>query len=505
MSEYIFGAHILESLTRGMYSDSKTIFREYVQNSCDAIDAALSAGIIRDGEGRIDINLDTEKRKIVITDNGTGIKADDFRRVLGNVADSDKKQGEERGFRGIGRLCGLAYCETLKFTAKFKGEDKISTLTCNGKILHDFLIDRDSGIKRLTASEVLNFINEFTEENADDEDIDAHYFIVELDGINAENTDLLNFDMVKNYLSFTAPLPYSMTFSAFRAKIHEHAEKLGMKIEEYDIFLNDEQLFKQYTMKFKTGRGKGEDEIFDVSFEDFRDINNNLTAWLWFGMSSFKGAIEERCLMRGFRVRSKNIQVGDGRTLQKFFGESRGINYFVGELFCVSKDLVLNSQRDYFSENSSRVELENQLRNFFRELSRMYHDGSQVNSTIRKLDEAEKRKAEIHNGLEQGIFVTDQDRQKAEEEFNTADAEAINARKAIDRMKNSGSNATKIIIRHIEERDRTEPNSTEIQPVTSSNNFTYKQRILTKVFYVIKASVDSATADFLIDRIQDAL
>ena len=503
MSEYIFGAHILESLTRGMYSDSRTIFREYIQNSCDAIDAAVRFGIIQDYEGRINIELDTERRKIMITDNGTGIKANDFRRVLGNVADSDKKQGEERGFRGIGRLCGLAYCETLKFTAKFKGEEKISTLTCNGKILHELLTERDSGINRYTASEVLGFVNEFAENITDE--IDAHYFIVELDGINEENTDLLNFDMVKNYLSFTAPLPYSMTFNVFSPKIHEHAGKLGLKIEEYDIFLNDEQLFKQYTMKFKTGRGKGEDEIFDVSFEDFRDNNNNLMAWLWFGMSSFKGAIDEKCLMRGLQVRSKNIQVGDGQTLRKFFSESRGINYFVGELFCVSKDLVLNSQRDYFSENQKRAELENQLKNFFRELSRLYHDGSKVNSTINKLEEAEKRKAAINDRLEQGIFYSDEDRQKAEDELNTAETEASNARTAIERMKNSGSNATKIIIRHIEEKDRTEPVPTEILPVTSTNNLTYKQRILIKVFYVIKASVDSATADFLIDRIQDAL
>lgn len=53
--EYIIRAHILESLTRGMYDDSKTIFREYVQNACDAIDNAMRDGILQPGEGRIDI------------------------------------------------------------------------------------------------------------------------------------------------------------------------------------------------------------------------------------------------------------------------------------------------------------------------------------------------------------------------------------------------------------------------------------------------------------------
>lgn len=30
-----------------------------------------------------------------------------------NIADTDKKIGEDKDFRGIGRLCGLAYCNEL--------------------------------------------------------------------------------------------------------------------------------------------------------------------------------------------------------------------------------------------------------------------------------------------------------------------------------------------------------------------------------------------------------
>ena len=76
--EYVFGAHILESLTTGMYRDSRTIYREYVQNSCDAIDAAIKAALLQEGEGRIDIDIDATARRITITDNGTGIKSTDF-------------------------------------------------------------------------------------------------------------------------------------------------------------------------------------------------------------------------------------------------------------------------------------------------------------------------------------------------------------------------------------------------------------------------------------------
>ena len=35
------GKNILDNLTTGMYSDSKVIFREYIQNACDQIDLAI--------------------------------------------------------------------------------------------------------------------------------------------------------------------------------------------------------------------------------------------------------------------------------------------------------------------------------------------------------------------------------------------------------------------------------------------------------------------------------
>ena len=35
------GKNILDNLTTGMYSDSKVIYREYIQNACDQIDIAI--------------------------------------------------------------------------------------------------------------------------------------------------------------------------------------------------------------------------------------------------------------------------------------------------------------------------------------------------------------------------------------------------------------------------------------------------------------------------------
>jgi molecular chaperone HtpG len=147
--DYVFGANIIENLTTGMYQDSKVIYREYIQNACDQIDKAVAEGLLQANEGKIEIWLEPQSnRTVVIRDNATGIPEENFRRALGNVADSDKKIGKDKGFRGIGRLCGLAYCEELVFESKVKGESTISIMRCNAKEMRDLIIEHNRGNKQ---------------------------------------------------------------------------------------------------------------------------------------------------------------------------------------------------------------------------------------------------------------------------------------------------------------------------------------------------------------------
>ena len=119
----IVGKYTLESLTTGMYADNRIIFREYVQNSADAIDKAVAEGILSSREdARIDITIDPIHRDIRIRDNGTGIPAQDVYHNLDDIGNSQKSYHEDRGFRGIGRLGGLGYCKELRFITSYKGE-----------------------------------------------------------------------------------------------------------------------------------------------------------------------------------------------------------------------------------------------------------------------------------------------------------------------------------------------------------------------------------------------
>ena len=85
------GKYTLESLTTGMYSDPKIVYREYIQNSVDSLEYAVSLGLLEPQSMRIDIVVNAEESCILIKDNGTGIPADEAAKTLMNVGSSKKR------------------------------------------------------------------------------------------------------------------------------------------------------------------------------------------------------------------------------------------------------------------------------------------------------------------------------------------------------------------------------------------------------------------------------
>src|SRR5207237_2540918 len=117
----IVGKDVLELLSSAMYIDPLTIYREYIQNAADAIDEAESEGLYTNGSRpHISISIEGGERRVKIRDNGVGIPANAFARRLTALGASKKRGSGARGFRGVGRLCGVAYCAQLIFRIKSK-------------------------------------------------------------------------------------------------------------------------------------------------------------------------------------------------------------------------------------------------------------------------------------------------------------------------------------------------------------------------------------------------
>ena len=215
MDNIEFGVNIVEIVTKGLYTNSLDIFREYIQNSCDAIDDAVDAGILAEGEGSIEIKLDSDTRLITIEDNGAGINTRFFERTMRKIGNSEKSLETDRGFRGIGRLCGLAYCREARFSSTVKGEKILSALTINAARLRQEFFN----VNKHSAEYVLNDVMRFEKtEIAPDE----HFFKVELIDMVDTNNILLDVEKVREYLSFVAPVTYNSQFY-FQSEIYKYA------------------------------------------------------------------------------------------------------------------------------------------------------------------------------------------------------------------------------------------------------------------------------------------
>ena len=139
-TEIKVGKYTLESLTTGMYNDPKITYREYIQNSVDSLEEAVRLGIISKNEMRIDIVVDSEEDIISIKDNGVGIESEKAYSILTNIGNSTKRHSMNRGFRGIGRLGGLSYCDTLRFVTSYKGENIKTIIEFDCKRLRQLLV-----------------------------------------------------------------------------------------------------------------------------------------------------------------------------------------------------------------------------------------------------------------------------------------------------------------------------------------------------------------------------
>ncbi len=169
MAEIRIGKTVIETLTSGMYEDARFVYREYVQNAADQIDKAVELGILKNrNEGRIHISIHTIGKKIIIEDNATGIKSDEFFSLLANIALSTKDRTKDKGFRGIGRLGGLGYCSRLIFETSYKGENVKSIMTWDADSLQQKLNDH---YLDLDAATVVNSVIK-----TDYESIDKDYF-----------------------------------------------------------------------------------------------------------------------------------------------------------------------------------------------------------------------------------------------------------------------------------------------------------------------------------------
>ena len=273
------GKNVLESLTRSMYADSKCVYREYIQNAADQIDAAKQ--LYPELEYNVFVKINPHKRNIIIEDDATGVPENQVEALLIDVARSIKERGKNKGFRGIGRLGGLAYCKTLKFETSYFGENSISIVTWDAVLLNHILDDENDD---RDAGEVIDAITTITHEHTE-ETRDKHFFRVIMEDVTDDK--LLIEKDIRNYLAMVAPVDYSNHF-VYRNDIYGFMKKHNLHLDCYTIYVGEYQLSKDYTISILDPKGQEEDKITGVEFWYEEDSEGIPMYWGWYAISGLK-------------------------------------------------------------------------------------------------------------------------------------------------------------------------------------------------------------------------
>ena len=345
-SKFKAGMYLLETLTAGMYNEPLSIYREFIQNSADSFDIIKSLG--RRGPQLVKIELNPLKGTVSIYDNGTGIPAKSAEKVLSSIGSSEKSNGQHRGFRGIGRLGGLAFCEKAEFRTKHIGETVESVQEWNCNKLQRLLADeKKRGMDlRSLFKKTTNYYQVNGKETA------GSFFKVTLYDVSSFRNHIMDISKILSYLESVAPLPFALDF-LYADEVRSFLKKNVPNYGEYTIRLNGEKLYKPYRNRIKTS-GSNWDNLNGIETFELK-AGKEILAYGWYGKrNQLIGAIRSRKGVSGLRVKVGNITIGNEHLLDSCFREGRFNSYMTGEIHIVSNELIPNSRRDDFVDNEAK-------------------------------------------------------------------------------------------------------------------------------------------------------
>lgn len=355
--DIVIGKDVLELLTGAMYADPLSIYREYIQNAADAIDEARSAGVYESGSApMVTINIDRAQRSVTITDNGAGVPNGDFVDRLTAIGGSKKRGAAFRGFRGVGRLSGLGYCQEVVFRSRARGDTRVFEMHWDGRKLREVLRDGafDGGLV-----EVVQAIAQ--KASIARGDYPPHFFQVELRKVaRVKNDLLLNEEAVRDYISQVGPVGFHPKFS-FGSEIAKHLIKFQVG-DSISIELNDGlgQIYRPHCDEFRVTE-KQSDRLHSLEFFEVPGSSEGVAAVGWVFHHSYFGALPRKAGIGGIRGRVGNIQVGGVDLFSSLFVEPRFNQWCTGEVHVLTDKLLPNGRRDDFEYSAHYENLRSHL------------------------------------------------------------------------------------------------------------------------------------------------
>jgi hypothetical protein len=333
-----------------MYVDPLSIYREYVQNAVDSLDEAAERGLrVGQSASAIEVSMNQAERSVKIRDSGAGIAKASFAKTLTSIGGSQKRGTTARGFRGVGRLAGLGYCQELIMRSKSADDDQVTAMQWDCKRLKHLLGDP----AELTLEQILS--EAVTIEHHSSSGFPRHFFEVEMLQIGRHKNDILLNDVaIQRYLSQVAPAPFFPAFT-YGTQIEEFLSQHSVG-NSYSIAVNGVPVNRPFQNEYQA-KPKVSGKFESLEFFEISGLSSTIDAVGWILHSDYLGAIPERFGIHGLRVRAGNIQIGDARILDEIFPQPRFNAWVVGECHVISSKLVPNARRDNFEPNTHYTNL----------------------------------------------------------------------------------------------------------------------------------------------------
>ena len=391
----LVGAEILNLITTGMYHTPLAVYREYIQNAADAIEASPWPD-----RGRVEISINPGKRNIRIRDNGPGLTHAQAKRDLIPIARSRKRRGVDRGFRGIGRLAGLAFADKVTFRTRARAMQPVTEITWDGTAL------RASAMGSLDPEEIIHSCVAVS--SADGTEWPDHFFEVEVEHVARHVAGrILNRDAVRRYIGEVGPVPMSEEFP-FKADIEAlFANRRQPLTLDVTMDGKEEPIRRRHgpSLKFSEDRTGVFVELQPVRVPATDSDKDAAIGWI--AHSSYIGAIPKELGVRGLRLREGNIQIGGEKVLDPLFREERFNRWCVGELHIIDERLLPNGRRDYFEPSPHIRQVENQLESIIQEIVSRCRTASSTRNQTRKVQTTLQHMESAYDLADSGYLKAD--------------------------------------------------------------------------------------------------
>lgn len=363
--ELVYAAAIV-ILSNELYPRKLEIVREYIQNASDALDSFARVAQQLDDLADLQIKVSIQGKSLLIWDNGIGMDAEEIGK-LKRIAYSEKREGEEAGYKGIGRLAGIAVARKLIISSTSYGDTTLHKFEFRARDFQDDIARKKREGVQEPASTV---INRHTTISQFDVDAAEHYTMVELREIDdAYHPELLDSDRLREFIGEIGPVGFAPTFSygeRIAEKLQKHLPDYSPKTVWLTTTTGDRvQVFKPY---------REDMTLAEPEFIEVYDATNpqRLLAYCWHatrgrqmlekvrpqgGKFVVAGKTpDERKRLAGLCYKLFGFSIGDRslplRTLWKK-DYTRAL-WFTGEIHIVDKNIKPTTDRSDFVDNDAR-------------------------------------------------------------------------------------------------------------------------------------------------------